>query len=79
MTEEHHAAMTADRLCRAVSENVWDSDVGTLDITISLGVASMENIPCDCGMDLIKRADQALYRAKELGRNQFHRYSLLGQ
>ena len=75
LTEEHNSAMTADRLCRAVSEKVWESDVGELDITISLGVASMGSPPCDCGMDLIKRADEALYRAKELGRNQFHLYS----
>ncbi len=77
MTEESAAAMTADRLCRAVSDTVWESDAGTLDITISVGVASMGNPICHSGIDLIKRADEALYRAKELGRNRYHQYSLL--
>ena len=77
MTEEHHAAMTAERLCHAVSDKVWECDKGILDITITLGVASMGRPPCECGMDLIKRADKALYRAKELGRNRFYQYSLL--
>lgn len=75
MTEERHAAMTAERLCRAVSDKIWECDSGILDITITLGVASMGNPPCECGMDLIKRADEALYQAKELGRNRFFQYS----
>src|SRR3954466_3610674 len=41
---------------------------GTLNITISIGIASLEN--GDAGAEaLLHRADQALYRAKRSGRN----------
>ena len=46
-------------------------EVGTesaLDITISIGIASLQG-PEDTPEDVLKRADQALYRAKRDGRN----------
>jgi diguanylate cyclase (GGDEF)-like protein len=36
-------------------------------VTVSVGVATLA--PDESGEDLIQRADQALYRAKEEGRN----------
>ena len=78
MTEESAAVNTANRLCLAVSNKVWESDVGNLDITISMGVAALDDPSlCHSGMELIKRADEALFRAKELGRNRYHQYSCL--
>jgi len=41
---------------------------GPLDITISIGIASMQG-PDDTPEAVLKRADQALYRAKRDGRN----------
>jgi len=39
-----------------------------LDITISIGIASLQG-PDDTAEDILRRADQALYRAKRDGRN----------
>jgi diguanylate cyclase (GGDEF)-like protein len=77
MTEERDAAYTAERLRRAVSEKSWESDAGELDVSITLGVACTVGLTCSCGEDLIKRADKALYQAKEEGRNRVYRYSFL--
>jgi two-component system cell cycle response regulator len=44
------------------------SDAGGLHITISIGVASLDGAH-DTQEDILKRADQALYRAKRDGRN----------
>jgi len=38
-------------------------------VTVSLGVASMHEAPDQSATDLLRRADQALYRAKATGRN----------
>lgn len=74
MTAEEDAVLTAERLRRAVSEKKWERDVGDLDISISLGVASLASFPCRTGEDLVKCADTALFEGKEAGRNQVCRY-----
>ncbi|NLN16750.1 MAG: GGDEF domain-containing protein [Firmicutes bacterium] len=57
----------AERLRRAVEQNPLAIGDLILPITISLGVASLEN---DHSLaDLIERADKAMYRAKAKGRN----------
>ena len=42
----------------------------TIQITISIGIATMENDAFNTYEDLIQKADEHLYRAKEGGRNQ---------
>lgn len=60
-----NAAVTkAEELCRLVSSDQFCSDV---NVTVSFGVA--ERHPDDEIKDLLARADRALYRAKEEGRN----------
>ncbi len=44
-------------------------------VTLSLGVATSEGITFVTHEDLIKHADMALYKAKELGRNQTQSYN----
>jgi diguanylate cyclase (GGDEF)-like protein len=58
----------AERLRQGASALVLDDLAPGLHVTLSLGVASLE--PADAALvDLIRRADLALYRAKRLGRN----------
>ncbi len=59
------AATVAERLRAAVEALVVDAEGIELRATVSIGVASgAENLE-----DLIRRADKALYRAKDRGRN----------
>jgi two-component system cell cycle response regulator len=65
------AAATAERLCRAISATPLptSSHVDGIGITVSIGVATA--IAGQEGLDdLIRRSDQALYEAKNAGRNQ---------
>jgi len=58
----------AERIRSEIQNNVFDADGLSLSITVSIGITYYcTGEPKD---DLIKRADQALYRAKEQGRNQ---------
>ena len=71
------ATLIADRIRRAVESDpvaAYDEEVR---ITVSVGVAVF---PRDAGtpVELIERADEAMYRAKELGRNRTVAWSVVG-
>lgn len=71
-TEADQAKIFAERLRKSVADKLIphpDSDISKY-LTISIGVSSLCDIERDSASDLIKRADKALYRAKECGRNQ---------
>jgi diguanylate cyclase (GGDEF)-like protein len=57
----------AERLRCAVAGTVYDTPVGPVNITISLGVACYS--PGETVATLIERADAAMYVAKSTGRN----------
>ncbi|MEA2117296.1 GGDEF domain-containing protein [Halovibrio sp. HP20-50] len=64
---EESALAVAEKIRRAVAEPAFATSAGNLAITLSLGVAlhrRAERID-----DVISRADKALYRAKQEGRN----------
>ncbi len=63
-------AITA-RLCRDIEATPFAASVvdGGLTVTASIGVAVGDQRDI-CSDDLIKRADEALYEAKNNGRNQ---------
>ncbi|MEA5507164.1 GGDEF domain-containing protein [Halotia wernerae UHCC 0503] len=65
------ALLVADRLNRVVNEQPFAINSKlTIDITISLGTASLEVGDDDKGLSLLHRADQCLFHAKVTGRNQ---------
>jgi two-component system cell cycle response regulator len=68
-TAHEDAADISERLRQAVAGHVFRLDQGEpLEVTVSMGLAGW-----DAGMesmsDLLRAADQCLYRAKEQGRN----------
>ncbi len=64
------AEISAERLRAAVASLSVPVPDGELKITISLGIATLESDDLDLE-ELLKRADSALYHAKENGRNCF--------
>lgn len=64
------AQRTAERLCQIMSENPIVLPGGEhLTVTLSIGVATSSKQDETAPLDLIERADKALYEAKEKGRN----------
>jgi two-component system, cell cycle response regulator len=64
------AAMVAERLRRRIAADPFAIQQGarSIPVTISIGIAGVRGREDDAGA-LLKRADQALYRAKRDGRN----------
>jgi diguanylate cyclase (GGDEF)-like protein len=73
-TDGEGARLLCERVRQEIAAQVMSSDQGPFRVTLSLGVASY---PADGSEKqlLIERADQALYAAKEGGRNRTVRYS----
>jgi diguanylate cyclase (GGDEF)-like protein len=68
-TERHSgAAVLAERIRQCVDEAPFNTDAGPIHVTVSLGVASADDSTEGLGA-LLKRADLALYEAKQAGRN----------
>ena len=64
------AAMVAERLRRRIAAEPFVISQGqrSIPVTLSIGIAALRG-PGESAASLIKRADQALYRAKRDGRN----------
>jgi diguanylate cyclase (GGDEF)-like protein/PAS domain S-box-containing protein len=65
--DENGARVVLERLRRAVSDSPAKADGHLIPVTLSAGGASGRGVSTD---ELIRAADQALYRAKRNGRNQ---------
>lgn len=61
------ARLIAERVRKAVELSPAKTSKGEVKITTSMGLAQL--MPGDTPKDMVKRADKALYRAKENGRN----------
>lgn len=64
------ASIVAERLRRRIASEPFRIEQGqrSADVTISIGLSTLEAAK-DNAMSILKRADQALYRAKKDGRN----------
>jgi len=67
-TGPDEAVQAAERIRRTVSETRFEAENGlAFDVTVSLGIATCHD---DASLEeMIERADKALYRAKQKGRN----------
>jgi diguanylate cyclase (GGDEF)-like protein len=65
---KQRAAQIAEKIRTTIGDCPLDSDVGQLKVTISVGVATSSADVADLA-DLLRRADEALYAAKNGGRN----------
>jgi len=68
-TKLEDARNIAERLRRLVAETPIETEIGPINITISIGVALMENTYTITIDQLLSRADKAMYLAKQAGRN----------
>lgn len=68
------SAEVATRIRHAISDKPISTLVGNLNVSMSMGVATIPDEPLESVLDLVRSADQAMYKAKELGRNQFYQY-----
>ncbi|MCB2192887.1 MAG: diguanylate cyclase [Deltaproteobacteria bacterium] len=59
----------AERLRRLMAESSVKDGEQEIRVTLSAGVASIPGVTVDSPIDLVQQADQALYKAKEAGRN----------
>jgi diguanylate cyclase (GGDEF)-like protein len=67
-TDLAEAVALAHRLNREISRKVIKPERGSpILVTVSVGVATLA--PAESGEELVQRADQALYRAKQAGRD----------
>ena len=64
------ATIVAERLRRRIASEPFPIEHGgkAIDVTISIGIAALDSADANAG-NILKRADQALYRAKRDGRN----------
>jgi diguanylate cyclase (GGDEF)-like protein len=67
-TRRNAATILAERIRHRVAEELVHTDAGPVGVTVSVGVAAMETTTRN-PEELFKRADAALYEAKQAGRN----------
>jgi diguanylate cyclase (GGDEF)-like protein len=76
-TDGKGAELFANRLREEIGAQTMNSDHGSFSVTISMGIAEF---PLDSNnrMEMIDKADQALYWSKEHGRNRVTRAATIG-
>jgi diguanylate cyclase (GGDEF)-like protein len=67
-TDKKGAASMAERLRKRIMKSAFNVDGNNIKVTVSIGVASCRE-DAEGTEELIAKADRALYRAKEAGRN----------
>jgi diguanylate cyclase (GGDEF)-like protein len=59
----------AERIRREIEEHAFDYDGNTFDITVSVGISTVQGSGAENPEELIDAADEALYSAKDAGKN----------
>jgi diguanylate cyclase (GGDEF)-like protein len=70
-TDAAGALIAAERVRHAIAQCPFETSAGPLTVTLSLGVAALRD-DAEGLAPLLRRADVALYVAKDRGRDQFH-------
>jgi two-component system, cell cycle response regulator len=68
-TSEPDARLTAERLRSVIEQHEFRSGSKSFRVTVSIGVASHPDSAAGVAAELVRVADEALYRAKDRGRN----------
>ena len=74
-TDEVRALLVAERIRRNVAGHAFPGLDQPLRITVSIGVATMDQDNLVEDMELLKRADMAMFHAKNQGRNRVEAHS----
>jgi diguanylate cyclase (GGDEF)-like protein len=74
-TPKRNAIIVAERMRAAIMETDFPHEPQPLNITASIGVAGYPEDDIRTRIDIISKADLALYKAKRDGRNQVCLYS----
>ncbi|AVF04275.1 GGDEF domain-containing protein [Devosia indica] len=75
-TDEWGAIMVAERLRALIASSTLDVETGTINLTASIGVTALRKGDHNPD-DAMGRADRALYRSKDEGRNRVRASTLL--
>jgi diguanylate cyclase (GGDEF)-like protein len=70
-TEQAGAFILAERLRKLIEGSVFTQGGNRIAVTVSIGIGVWETSISEDFEELIRRADTALYRAKEQGRNRY--------
>ena len=69
-TSKAQAMIAAERIMTSMRKARVETDEGVISFTVSMGLASVDDVQTNEADDLIRLADRALYEAKRLGRDQ---------
>ena len=73
-TEENEARWIAERLRESIALEQFHASAQSFSVTVSIGIAACKG-EGDSLENLLERSDQALYEAKETGRNKSFLYT----
>ncbi len=76
-TPKDKAIVVAERIMDKIRKTRFKHGGKEVSLTVSIGIASTENIEDGSDDDLVRYADSALYIAKEKGRNRLEVFSLI--